>query len=35
MTDWNRMTLARFRRGLSTGEFAPLDWWEGLPQAYR
>lgn len=28
MTDWNRMTLARFRRGLSTGEFAPLDWWK-------
>jgi len=27
MTDWTRMTLAGFQRGLSRGEFAPLDWW--------
>ena len=27
MTDWTRMTLAGFQRGLSRGEFSPLDWW--------
>ncbi|WP_254276169.1 amidase [Halomonas sp. 3H] len=27
MTDWTRMTLAGFQRGLARGEFSPLDWW--------
>ncbi|WP_445005426.1 amidase [Halomonas mongoliensis] len=27
MTDWTAMTLAGFQRGLSCGEFSPLDWW--------
>lgn len=27
MTDWSRMTLAGFQRGLARGELSPLDWW--------